>query len=68
MNPVPNTAFRNHLENALELHLQSEARDYLNHLWLEAPDSFDVDLTLAEFIDYIDDHFRMVWIYTDTED
>ena len=61
---TPNKHFRDHIEGSLDLILESEVRDYLNRLWLDAPDSFDVDALMPEFMDYMEEHFRMVWIYT----
>ncbi len=61
---IPTRSFRNAFEDAMELHLETEVRDYLNRLWLDDPDSFDVDEHMDEFMDYVQEHFRMCWIYT----
>ena len=63
---TPNKEFRTAIEGAMELNLESEVRDYLNRLWLASPNSFDVDEVMTEFMDYMGNHFRMVW--TDTRD
>lgn len=60
---TPNKDFRTSFESSMQLHLESEVRDYLNRLWLASPNSFDVDEVMTEFMDYMDEHFRMTWVF-----
>ena len=60
---TPNKEFRIDLEDRMEICLKTEVRDYLNKLWLDSPNSFDVDETMLVFMDYISEHFRMTWVY-----
>ena len=68
MNPATNKAFRDHFEGAMELNIEAEVRDYLNRLWLEHPDSFETEDYYEDFLSFVNQHFRMVWIYTDMDD
>ena len=62
--PTPDKAFRDSLDDSLAINIEAEVRDYLNRIWLNNPDSFDVDDVMQSFMDYIDIHFAMVWIRT----
>ena len=68
MIPVPNQAFRDHFESALELNIEAEVRDYLERLASDHPDSFETQDYYEDFMSFVDQHFRMVWIYTGMDD
>ena len=68
MIPATNKAFRDHFENALSLGIEAEVKDYLNRLWLDYPDTFNTEDYYEDFMSYVDQHFRMVWIYTAMDD
>jgi hypothetical protein len=68
MKPVPNKAFRDAFENAMELFIESEVKDYLNRLWFDYPNTFESEDYYDDFMSFVDQHFRMLWIYTDMDD
>ena len=68
LNPVPNSAFRKHFEDALSLNIEAEVKDYLNRLWFDHPDTFDTEDYYEDFMSFVNQHFRMVWVYTDMDD